>query len=63
MKNLAQFRILLRFAHAVDARDGYVAASTVAYSLEQELSRTILVENTDADAEHVYFFDFHLEEG
>jgi hypothetical protein len=41
-------------------RDGDVTATTLAQSIKKKLPRPILIENADADAKDIYFFDIHV---
>src|SRR5436305_6465666 len=59
IKDIAQSRIVLRFADAVDSGDGDVAALPLADRVEKKLTGTILIENADADTQHVHFFNLH----
>src|SRR5438552_8578825 len=59
VENVPKCWIALRLAHSMHARDCNVTAPAFAHSLKQKLPRAGLIEHADADAEHVYLFDFH----
>src|SRR3954453_19559546 len=59
IENLPQSVVILRFAYAMDAGDGHVAALALPDSVEEKLTGAILVEHTNPDTEDVYLLNFH----